>query len=361
MALKNVIFKEGVEKIEISLADYKKLEEVTFPSTLKEIGDNSFKNCASLKKVDLKDGVTTLGQQAFYGCNGLTKVDLPNTITTVGAGAFANCSDLKEIAVSNGATNITDIFYDSNNLQKIVFKEGVATIPYIVLSNSFSNIQTVSFPSTLAEIPDYILRSCTSLNNVTISDGSIPLTIGDWSFSETSITSIQLPTRLREIGDHSFYRANLERVEFFENIEVIGEHAFQSCAKLAQIRFSDMVKSNLIIKGAAFSTDTELRTINFPEGLIAIEQEAFISCGNLENITFPSTLQKIGLNAFANCVRANMDSAIITLPSSLTTVEELPFNYCTQIKTVILENGIQWKGFSYPYQYTGSDVNVIKN
>lgn len=51
----------------------------------------AFANCASLKSVDIRYGVTEIGEWAFYACP-LEFVDLPTSITTFGKHSFSNDS-----------------------------------------------------------------------------------------------------------------------------------------------------------------------------------------------------------------------------------------------------------------------------
>ena len=62
---------------------------------LTTVGDYAFRDCSSLKEIDLPNA-TTVGDYAFFGCRALTSIDLPN-VTTVESYAFYSCSALKEI------------------------------------------------------------------------------------------------------------------------------------------------------------------------------------------------------------------------------------------------------------------------
>jgi len=55
------------------------------------------------------------------------------------------------------------------------------------------------------------------------------------------------------------------------------------------------------ISSHMFENDTNLVSIDIPEGVMTIEESAFYGCTNLVHVGLPSTLTKIGLNAFNNC------------------------------------------------------------
>ena len=52
------------------------------------IADGAFKDCSSLKKIDIPDTVTSIGSGAFSGCKSLTEVNLPDSLTSIGESAF---------------------------------------------------------------------------------------------------------------------------------------------------------------------------------------------------------------------------------------------------------------------------------
>lgn len=74
------------------------LNRITFPNSLIEIGEQSFRGCQSLKEIRLDSTkITSLPTYSFYGCKELNTIFLPNTITTIGSYAFYSCSKLKTV------------------------------------------------------------------------------------------------------------------------------------------------------------------------------------------------------------------------------------------------------------------------
>ena len=47
------------------------IERVNIPGRLREIGDQAFAYCASLKEINIPDSVSHIGDNAFYGCESL--------------------------------------------------------------------------------------------------------------------------------------------------------------------------------------------------------------------------------------------------------------------------------------------------
>ena len=92
----------SLEKLTISKLEYKDtyrnetmiyylFDEMGYnsiPSTLKEINlpyvtsipDKAFRNCSSITKITLSEGLTTIGSQAFYNCTNLKEINFPSTL-----------------------------------------------------------------------------------------------------------------------------------------------------------------------------------------------------------------------------------------------------------------------------------------
>lgn len=91
---------EGVECVKDVACWYDdKLESITFPSSLRTIGDNSFTGLPKLKKVILPEGLEDLVVQCFMDCKNLEYVDLPSTLHRIGWKTFVDCMSLKTLIV----------------------------------------------------------------------------------------------------------------------------------------------------------------------------------------------------------------------------------------------------------------------
>ncbi|MDO4413611.1 MAG: leucine-rich repeat protein [Erysipelotrichaceae bacterium] len=95
-----MVIPDSFTKIEARLFyNSTKLEKVTYPSDLEEIGDEAFMYCSSLNEVQiLPEKVSKIGQNAYYGTN-IRLLTLPDTITAIEDYNF------------NSGDTLTDIFY----------------------------------------------------------------------------------------------------------------------------------------------------------------------------------------------------------------------------------------------------------
>lgn len=96
----HVIIPKGVEEIKgIAFWDNQYLESVTFPKTLRKMGDNSFGNCPKLCRVQLPEGFEKFRVQSFFENMNLSYVDLPSTLTDLGYMTFADCPNLETVVL----------------------------------------------------------------------------------------------------------------------------------------------------------------------------------------------------------------------------------------------------------------------
>lgn len=115
---------------------------ISIPANITHIGDDAFRNCDNLTSVSIAEGIKVIGERAFKGCTSLGYLDLPTTLTSLGGGAFADCSQLRQVRFmpSPNGTKLTTVGDD--------------------LFNQCWNLNYVSLPDGLAELPKGIFASC---------------------------------------------------------------------------------------------------------------------------------------------------------------------------------------------------------
>ena len=94
----HLVIPEGVEEIaDVAFWYNDRLESVSFPSTLRKIGDNSFSNCPKLRSMVLPEGLEECVVQCFMENKDLELIDLPCTLTELGWETFSYCPNLKTV------------------------------------------------------------------------------------------------------------------------------------------------------------------------------------------------------------------------------------------------------------------------
>ena len=64
--------------------------------TLKRIEFKTFKECKSLRSIDLPEQLEYIGKQCFYG-SALETIRLPPSLKIIGKDAFQQCENLKMV------------------------------------------------------------------------------------------------------------------------------------------------------------------------------------------------------------------------------------------------------------------------
>lgn len=94
----------------------KKLQSVSIPETVEEIGKGAFGQCISLTNLNIAYGVTKISAGAFAGCEALKEVYLPDSVTIIGKGSFGQCTNLNKITICNKNASIGKAAF--NNYQE---------------------------------------------------------------------------------------------------------------------------------------------------------------------------------------------------------------------------------------------------
>lgn len=235
----HAVIPEGVE--EIGPQAFEKLgnlQDVSFPSTLKRIGDKAFAGtalthvefplslevigaeafsyCRSLHSAELYDGIKVISRQAFAGCP-IEDVYIPASVTELGSDSFVAISGLpgavQKFRVDSANTAlVTDGFAlysrsgDTLTLIKAYHPElrpqpGTPASPFL---------DYAVLPGTAA-IADKAFALCSNLASVALPDGL--QSIGDMAFWNcTGLTEIHIPESCVSVSPRAFFGINIQKI-----------------------------------------------------------------------------------------------------------------------------------------------------
>ena len=279
---------DGTDYLVIGIADDAfrecRITSVTFPSTLKSIGNNAFCNCYNIKELNIPEGCETIGRSAFVYCNDLQKVVLPATLTSLGDYAFRN-----------------------NKLLISVFSycKSPCHISEHVFCIESWNPETSAYdynpsPATLyvpvGSKAEYIAKGWDQFAK--ISEGEPEEAVIDglrYQLLTAEKTAIVLPDESYQ----EFTEVNIpEQVEYNGvacSVIGIAEEVFNSCFKITSITLPSTLKS---IGESAFAYCRYIKELNIPEGCETIGNSAFFYCSELRKLVLPTILPMLGDNAF---------------------------------------------------------------
>ncbi|MCR4710156.1 MAG: leucine-rich repeat domain-containing protein [Clostridiales bacterium] len=177
---------------------------------------------------------------------------------------------------------------------------------------------------------------------------------GDWTYVlkkdgsaclykyEGSDTELIIPAKIEghpvtELYETFHRNESLIKVTIPESVTMTCR-SFYGCPNLETV----IIKGNKLKKlgNGTFSGCKKLKEVTLPESLTVIEEYAFSECVNLAEITFPEGLTTIGEDAFGGC--ESLDN--ITLPEGLTTIGQWAFGGCSSLKKIVIPASVTMIG-----------------
>ena len=201
--LRKVILPNGIEEIEPYSFSESGIITMDIPGSVANIREESFRNCNSLKELNIGKGVETIGWSAFQECYNLRTVSLPSTLRTIGYNAFWNCYNLEKLVLPTSLRTIeSNAFASCYNLREIDFAEGLQTIGYGAFENC-NHLKNLHLPTSLKRIENNAFNWCSSL------------------------TEVHVPSMITEIGDYAFKNCGLRAVYAYTVVPVqINQNTF---------------------------------------------------------------------------------------------------------------------------------------
>ena len=183
----------------------------------------------------------------------------------------------------------------------------------------------------------------TNLYSIDLSDAKVTR-IPDKQFYRTStdclfLHKIALPDSLLEIGECSFQQSYIETVDFPETLETIGDNAFAH-SMLTEAILPDVMKS---IGRESFASCKLLKKVDYPDNFVSTSRGNFQYCNNLKTVLLSEKITNIESLTFNHCSSLNL-----RLPSKVTAIGNSAFDG-TAIDSLFLDNDIVFgkNGSSY--------------
>lgn len=235
-SLRTVTFPNTVKTIgQRAFNNSQSLESLKMPAALSSIGDNAFLYCRKIRSVDLSATSLTKIDSWFSNVDSLRTVKLPSTVTEIGESAFYN-SPIEEINFPASLTTIGNSAFYGNRLKTV----DLSATKFTTINNWFANnnkLRTVKLPETVASLGEGAFDYCY------IEEINFPAaltTIGAHSLRYCRIDTLRLPATVTEIGQNAFYYAKFDCVEIPSTVTKINSNAFYD----AEIRGSLNITPN---------------------------------------------------------------------------------------------------------------------
>ena len=227
-------------------------------------------------------------------------------------------------------------------------------------------VTSLTLPSTLREIGSYAFKGCSSLTSVTIPDNV--LSVGEGAFSGCSaLETMKLPLIGYPLGyvfgRKLFAHASSSRQPYGYDDDQSREYFDY----YIPVSLSHVIVTGESIPAGAFSDCYFIESITITDGVTDIGEDAFIGCKGMTSIIIPDSVTKIGESAFKGCAFKiswggdpqikeigshafyGYEGTSLTIPNSVTSIGERAFCGCDSLSSVTIPDSVTSIGDSAFY------------
>ena len=177
------------------------MDSYRFTDNIEDIGDFSFAR-SNIASIDIPDSVKNIGYGAFYHCNSLREVTIPNSVETIEANVFDKTPWLTNWKSNQDGNDFLVVgnhilLAYKGNSSNIEIPPGVVKIAPGCFE-SHTEIESIYLPDSLKEIAEDAFNGCERLE--TITGGNHIDTIGDRAFLECPISTVIIPSTVKNMG-----------------------------------------------------------------------------------------------------------------------------------------------------------------
>ena len=385
---------EGVTEISSNAFTNAQLTSVWIPASVRAIDDSAFAG-QPLTQVTFQDDdahpsqLETIGERAF-SYTPLESVSLPRSLKTAGLETFSDMAKLRSVNVGPNvqADGLFAAFARTPLLESIevdAANQNYQSLDGVLYTKDLTHLAT--YPQaknsggsyTVAEETAFIDEGAFASAQITsVTLPSHLRNVGKGAFVGARITSLTLPDAFESMDDTAFwYMSKLERVDLggatmlpdsafrydralaevnfrpdLNRLAEVGDYAFDTTA-LTSATLPDSVTS--VGKGA-FSNDTALRSVHLGSGVASIGESAFVGSNNLASLTVDpaNTVYSVEDGALYGKGDAGRTLVLylptktdsdVTVPEGTTAIADAAFANNSSLRRVVLPEGLTTIGY----------------
>lgn len=324
-------------------------DKLTIPTGITEVAQNAAVG-SYLKQLDLNQ-TKIIGNNAFNSCSALKSVTIGKDVEKIGQGAFTNCQFIEAFVVDGQNKNYKEkdgvlftkddkilLLYPCGKKEDYIVPEGTEKIEAFAFSD-VQKLGKVKIAKSVTTIGPSAFKGAKILKEIDFQETTKLETIGDHAFQNTKLENITIPASVKTLEGASFADIEtLEEVHFAAGCQLkeLSGNLFQNGKKLKKVVF-DGANNLEKISSYVFFNCPKLDTFKVPKTVTEIASGAFKGTQGLKAVEFEdgSALTRIGKGAFADCGITH-----ITLPKSITVIEELAFDHCANLTEITLPENL---------------------
>lgn len=346
--LRSISLPQGITKIgEYALAQDRnrnfKLATVDIPASVTTIDHYAF-NYAGITEVTIPSGVTRIEEQTFAYCRKLRKATLPDGITYIGNSAFSECQALEDVNIPANIETIDQYAFNNNKVRTspIVLPATLKSIGYRAFSYN-SKVESITFSEGLETIRGYAFSNCNAVKSLVLPESITKLEYNAFEGCD-SITEFRFPANIKQVPDGILYHCDkLERVTLADGTTRINNYAFQDCPNLTSMNITEQTALSYI--GIYALANTGFTTVTLPNSITTMDYSAFRSCQQLTSINVPTQLTTVPYDFVAYC--PNLTS--VQMHDGIRVVGHYAFLECKALPAIELNDqitSIEYNAFS---------------
>lgn len=261
-------------------------------------------------------------------------------------------------------------------IPKTITYDGITYIVISISNKAFydnGSITSVILPSSITSIGQQAFQYCFQLAKINIPN-SVE-TIGNSAFASCALEEITIPNGVKSIGYNAFGSTLISVISIPSSVEKINGNIVLNCGEIETIivdknnqYFDSRDNCNAIIDKENNSLIVGIKNSKIPDGIVSIGSSAFAGCG-LTTITIPNSvttiednafgynpgltqvqlsdnLKTIGMHAFEECGICGT----LSIPYGVTSIKGSAFKGCNKIQKLIIPNSvteIEYYSFAY--------------
>ena len=376
--------------------DCSALKNITLPATIESIYDEAVAWCENLTTCPLNEdhiNLHYLGHAAFYQA-GISGLYIPVNVKKMGdmqlGGSRCKANTIifmpKNLTRSDIGGSWAELFFSTQDMYKkernaittFCINSETSVIPDSICYN-FGGLSYVydhkasKTLSSVTEIGKGSFAKCSSIFQSIQSLFPNLVTIGESAFEDSNFKGLLVKfPKVKTIGAKAFKNSQAYKMSEmgFEDLTTIGDEAFANCSYLADIHIPAKVTK---IGTDAFKGSANVATLKYDaSGLeqsdplgevrtqiaqatigddVTLIPEKLLYQSQIEKLTIPYNVEKFGSKSFAEC--AKLDSVILWSTAEKTTLEESPFDQCSNLQKVIFEGPLTQNIPGYLFANTG--------
>lgn len=296
----------------------------------------------SLKKVTITGGKVYYG--AFSNCVMLEEVNLPQGDADINSYTFENCINLKTVTIPEGVKRIGDrAFYGCESLETLNLPHSLEILDAAVFEDCYA-LKRIELPERLTN-EEYgfeiggVFKNCTSLAQVTVNPSNPAFTHYEGVVYNKSKTQI----KVMPLG----YSGVLTLPETISEIESTILEDINNCLKLEYIWFDEKENALYESVGGILYNKTKTQIVAVPRFIGNDESDSVI--------VVESTVTELPINTFEYCVNVKK----VVLPEGLERIPQFAFAGCTSLEEVVIPSSVKYIGTYAFASCTSFDYFII--